>query len=215
MAFQHMKGHDHRPKTSMSLFYKPLARGIRPLMSNICILLADGFEELEAVTIIDVLRRSGVRVTLLGVAGLSVRGAHGIVLQADALLADEHHRAWDMVVLPGGQPGANTLRDNAAVQDLIKRQMERKGRMAAICAAPIALAKAGALNGKQATCYPGFEPELAHAVLQSQAVVEDGSVTTSRGPGTAIQFALALATQLAGGARADQVAHDMLVAAPR
>ncbi len=180
-------------------------------MPNVCVLLANGFEELEATALVDVLRRAGVSVTTLGVEGREVTGAHGLALRADALLSEARHRPWDMVILPGGMPGAATLKDNAAVQELLKAQNAAGKRLAAICAAPMALAKAGVLSGKRATCYPGTEPELAGATLSEERVVHDGNVFTSRGPGTAVEFALALVSDLVGHEEAAALRRQMLV----
>jgi len=180
-------------------------------MPRACVLLANGFEEIEAVTLIDVLRRAEVEVVTLGVEGLAVNGAHGITIQADETLAAGAEQTWDMVILPGGLPGAHTLRDDPAVQALIKKQHAGGGKLAAICAAPIALGRAGVLGGKRATSYPGFEAELLGADAQSDRVVRDGTVFTSRGPGTAMQFALALAEDLVGAEAAASLRAGMLV----
>jgi 4-methyl-5(b-hydroxyethyl)-thiazole monophosphate biosynthesis len=126
-------------------------------MASVAVLLAEGFEEIEAVTIIDVLRRAGIEVTTLGVASQSVTGSHGITIEADALLAQGVDRPWDLVVLPGGMPGAAHLRDDENVQALLRRQGARDGLVAAICAAPMALGQAGLLEGRRATSYPTFE----------------------------------------------------------
>ncbi len=182
-------------------------------MAKVCVLLADGFEELEAVTLIDVLRRAGAEVTTLAVTNPNVRGAHGIVMHADANLAEHQNTPWDAVLLPGGMPGAATLRDTPLVQELVQKQAKRQGLVGAICAAPIALAQAGLLDGKRCTCYPGFEKEVERggAKVHEQAVVDEGAVLTSRGPGTAMQFALTLAERLCGKSKAEGVAKDMLV----
>ncbi len=181
-------------------------------MTRVCVVLADGFEEIEAVTIVDVLRRAGIDVTLAGVAGDRVRGAHGIEVRADTTLDALPEVPWDAVVLPGGLPNATTLRDTPAVLDLLRVQASAERRVAAICAAPIALGKAGVLEGRRATCYPGFEGELTGARTEVAPVVRDGLVTTSRGPGTAMAFALALVEDLAGAERAAQLREQMLVA---
>ncbi len=177
------------------------------------ILLADGFEEIEAITLVDVLRRADVEVTLLGVFGLEVLGAHGVRVFADALLADAGGEAFEAVVLPGGMPGAKHLRDDPVVQAMLGRQLNSGGLLGAICAAPMALGLAGALQGHAATCYPGFEEHLIGAEVREQPVVEDRQVITSRGPGTAIAFALALARRLRGEGVAATVAKQLLVAA--
>ncbi len=180
---------------------------------QVAVLLADGFEEIEAVTVIDVLRRAGVDVVVLGVDGDAPVGSHGIAVKADALLADRAGGRFDVVVLPGGMPGAARLRDAPHVQRFIVDARGRGAHLAAICAAPIALGKAGALQGKRATCFPGFEAELTGAVLSHDAVVEDGDVTTSRGVGTALAFALSLVARLRGADAAQTLAVRMLVTA--
>ena len=182
-------------------------------MTRCCVLLATGFEEIEAVTVIDVLRRAGVDVVTLGLDGREVTGSHEITLQADALLADGAGQDWDVVVLPGGMPGAATLRDDARVQALVRSQHEGGGKLAAICAAPIALGKAGVLAGKTATSYPGFGDQLTGATLSEERVVldDDQRITTSRGPGTALEFALSLVEQLVDGDAAASLADAMLV----
>ncbi len=180
-------------------------------MSQVAVLLADGFEEIEAVTIVDVLRRADVQVRTLALKNKSVRGAHGITMEADALLEQEHSLNWDLVVLPGGQPGANTLRDDPRVASLIERQLGQNRKVAAICAAPIALGAHGMLKGRRATCYPGFEDQLREAKLTLDPVVVDQDITTSRGPGTAMSFALSLVEQLKGKSQADAIRKGMLL----
>jgi len=179
-------------------------------MARVCVVLANGFEELEAVTLVDVLRRAEVEVVTLGVEGKLVQGSHGICMQADATLEESGHESWEMVILPGGLPGANTLRDNDDVQSLLRRQHEVGGLLAAICAAPIALGKAGVLRGRRATCYPSFEEQLIGAETSQARIVQDGTIHTSRGPGTALDFALHLAGVLVGEERADSLAKSML-----
>ena len=120
-------------------------------MTRACVLLANGFEEIEATTVIDVLRRASVDVTTVGVEGVDVTGAHDIRYVADAALAERAGDVWDIVILPGGLPGSTTLRDSAAVQQLLRAQDSAARHLAAICAAPIALGKAGVLKGKRAT----------------------------------------------------------------
>jgi 4-methyl-5(b-hydroxyethyl)-thiazole monophosphate biosynthesis len=180
-------------------------------MSQVAVLLADGFEEIEAVTIVDVLRRADVEVRTLALKDKTVRGAHGISMQADGLLDHESQRLWDLLVLPGGQPGANTLRDDPRVASMIERQLSQNRKVAAICAAPIALGAHGMLKGRNATCYPGFENQLVGAKLSQEAVVVDGEITSSRGPGTAMNFALSLVEQLKGKAQAESIRQGMLL----
>lgn len=182
-------------------------------MKRACVLLADGFEETEAVTVIDVLRRAEIKVEVLGVEAKKCTGAHNIVIEADALLSDRKSEKFDLVVLPGGMPGAATLRDHWGVQKLVQAQHSSGGLVAAICAAPIALAKAGVLDGKRATCFPGFEAQLGAARHETSAVVRDGNVITSRGVGTALAFSLALVEALRDKPVAAELAERMLVSA--
>jgi protein deglycase len=180
-------------------------------MARAGVLLAPGFEEIEAVTIIDVLRRAEIATTIVGVSSQSVQGAHGITLQADALLEQTANEAWDLIVLPGGMPGARNLRDSAAVQALLRAQLAAKRRLAAICAAPIALSAAGALAGRRATSYPAFRAELQCAEYVEDQVVVDGPIITSRGPATALRFALRLVGELCGQEREAAIGQAMLV----
>ena len=182
-------------------------------MARVCVLLAEGFEELEAITIIDILRRAEVEVVTLSVQGsdLRVKGSHGVTVEADKALGETRAEVWDMVILPGGLPGANHLRDTAEVQQLLKQQNESGRKIAAICAAPIALGAAGILEGKKATSYPGFESELHGATCVADRVVRDGNVVTSRGPGTAIEFALEIASELASQEVARNLRKGMLL----
>lgn len=182
-------------------------------MSTAAVLLAEGFEELEAITLIDVLRRSGVAVTTLGVSERTVRGSHDVQIGADTTLEEAQARSFDALILPGGMPGAKNLRDDDLVMDFIKKHHRNNALIGAICAGPIALARAGVLDGKTATCFPGFEDEvhLGGATMDgSQDVIVDGNVITSRGPGTAMRFALALAERLAGDKKARHVGMSML-----
>lgn len=180
-------------------------------MSKVAVLLADGFEEIEAITIIDVLRRAEVDIDVVGVGGCEVTGAHRLSVRADLELGQQRG-LYEMVILPGGLPGAHNLRDHAGVQALIEQHHKAGKWLAAICAAPIVLGKAGVLQGKKATCYPGFEAELVGAKHVLERVVQDGQVITSRGPGTAIEFALHLVEILRAKQVAEEVRKGMLVA---
>ncbi len=177
--------------------------------------LADGFEEIEAVTIIDVLRRGGVDVTTASLGERSVRGAHGIIVSADATLDEAiAGDAYDAVVLPGGMPGAATLRDDSRVLAALRQVVDAGGTAAAICAAPIALEAAGLLTGRRATAYPSFRDQLVSASERSDArVVEDGPIVTSAGPGTALEFATALVARLVDGDTAAALRDGMLLGA--
>lgn len=167
-------------------------------MKTVLVLFAAGSEELETVTIVNILRRAGIQVTLAGLEAGALRGSRGIVLVPDTALDDALQHSYDMVVLPGGQPGTDSLKADKRVAGLL-RQMEQQGKyVAAICAAPSVLAYAGLLDGKRATGFPGTLDAFPLVMKHSSSVVEDGMLITSRGPGTAMDFALTLVERLAG-----------------
>ena len=174
-------------------------------MPKVLVPLAQGCEELEAVTIIDILRRAGVEVISAGLDAQPVRASHGTVLIPDTTLDAALEHDYDMVVLPGGQPGTTHLKNDARILDLVKRMAQRGNYVAAICAAPSVLAAAGLLDGKRATCYPTCLDDFSSVNLQTAAVVEDGKLITSRGPGTAMDFALTLIERLMGQAKRSEV----------
>ncbi len=178
------------------------------------VILADGFEEIEAVTPIDVLRRAGVDVTVAGLNSKTVTGAHNVRFEADVTLSN-YQELPDAVILPGGMPGAKNLGESKQVLDLVKKMDAAKKLIGAICAAPaLALTPAGVLNGKKATCYPGFEKSFTSSVRFSQdRVVVDGNVVTSRGPGTALEFALELVEKLVSREQAESLRAGLLVKA--
>lgn len=181
------------------------------MSKKVVVALADGFEEMEAATPIDVLRRAGAEVTAAGLGGRLVRGAHGLVFQADAEL-DAVGENWDLVVFPGGMPGAKHLGESPKARKLAETALASGERVAAICAAPVmTLGAWGMLKGRQATCYPGMETMFPAGVAFSpERVVVDGQVTTSRGPGTALEFALALVEQIIGRETSAALARDMV-----
>ena len=181
-------------------------------MSTAVVILADGFEEIEAVTLIDVLRRAGVEVTVAGLSGDRAKGAHGIDIVTDVLLENLSFKP-DIVVLPGGMPGSENLGKDPGVVTLLEKQHLAGRKIAAICAAPaFAPVKAGVLDGKRATCYPSFESHFDESTQAvASRVVVDGNIITSQGPGTALELALELATQLSGKATADELRSAMLV----
>jgi 4-methyl-5(b-hydroxyethyl)-thiazole monophosphate biosynthesis len=168
--------------------------------SRVLVPLATGCEELEAVTVIDLLRRAGIQVVCAGLQPGSVVASRGTVLVPDTTLDDALREEYDMVVLPGGLPGANYLQGDDRIIRLIRTMAGQGKYTAAICAAPKVLAKAGLLEGRQATCYPGSlsQAELRGVQLSDKPVVQDGTTITSRGPGTAMDFALHLIEILAG-----------------
>ncbi|MBN2802693.1 MAG: DJ-1/PfpI family protein [Deltaproteobacteria bacterium] len=171
-----------------------------------------GFEEIETVTIVDVLRRASIDVTLAALHGERVTGRSGITVKADKTLDEAlvENSTYDMIVLPGGQPNAYALRDDARIIDEIKNIEKNGGYTAAICAAPAALEKAGLLGGKEATNYPSLKKDLVSCIYSEKSVVESGRVITSRGPGTAMEFALKLVALLKGDSISDKVAADLV-----
>ena len=183
-------------------------------MATALVFLADGFEELEAVAIIDVLRRAGVLVSTCGVTGREVIGAHNVTLCADGtceLLALE---VFSAVILPGRMPGVSHLKDDLRVRLIVDRHISQGRWIGAICAAPWALASWGLLKGKNVTCYPGFQERVAEegAHIVHMSVVVDGQFITSQGPGTAVEFALKLAEVLVSGEKSAEMARAMMVA---
>ena len=180
-------------------------------MSNALITLADGFEDIEAVSIIDVLRRGGVEVVTAALGeGTSVRSAHGIRLEADARLADVLKNEYDAIILPGGGEGTENLLACAELHERLRQQKESERLVCAICAAPTVLDAAGVLDGEDVTCYPSCAPSMGRRV-QNVPVVADGLVVTGQGPGSAPLFALVILSLLEGERVAHGVANGMLV----
>ncbi len=176
-------------------------------MAKVLLPLAQGCEELEAVTIIDLLRRAGIEVVTAGLQPGIVKASRGTQLVPDTTLDTVLRDEFDMIVLPGGMPGAQHLKEDARIIGLLKKMAEQGKYTAAICAAPAVLAEAGLLAGRRATSYPGFldKIEVPGMAYLKDAVVKDGKILTSRGPGTAMDFALALIEALSGKARRDEV----------
>ena len=180
--------------------------------------VAFGSEEMETVIVVDVLRRAGTRVTLAAIGGegpneTTVTCSRGVRLEADARLEDVADERWDLIALPGGMPGAQNMAKDATLHRALERQMGERGALtAAMCASPgVVLAAKGLLHGLAATAHPGFVKNLPDAASANARVVVDGDVITSRGPGTAIEFALALVEKLYGAAKAQEVAGPMVL----
>ena len=189
-------------------------------MKTSFLFLAEGFEEIEALTAVDVLRRAGIPVKTVSItSSLQVKGAHGITVAADLLYDNTLFDAPEWLIFPGGLPGAENLSDFAPLHGLSESQMKSKsGRIAAICAAPaLVLGQHGFLKGMRATCYPGFEEKLKGAAPQAAPVVSDGKFLTANGPATAMEWALAIVGETLGKQPADEVAAGMLCypSAPR
>lgn len=178
---------------------------------RILVPLAEGFEEIEAVTIVDVLRRAGLEVTVAGLAPGPVRGAHGIAVTPDDDLGSIDASRFTMIVLPGGTTGTRNLMSDERILALVRRLSSEGRRTAAICAAPLVLHAAGVLEGVPVTSHPSVREKLTGAVVRSGPhVVRSGPVTTSQGAGTAMEFALALVADLCGEARAAELARGMV-----
>jgi protein deglycase len=180
-------------------------------MPKVVILLAEGFEEVEAVAIVDVLRRADIEVVVAGMHEGPITSSRRVRVLADTVIDTIRSEDFDMIVLPGGQPGSDNLNADARVQGLIN-EFNAKGKLiGAICAAPYVLANAGILEGKRATSYPTYKDRLGKVVYEEQSVVEDGNVMTSRGPGTALCFGLSIVARLVGKEKAQQIRQAMLL----
>ena len=181
-------------------------------MKKIAVHLADGFEEIEAISIIDVLRRAGFHVTIVSMnKSMEVNGAHEITVKADVLFEDLDYDNIDMIVLPGGMPGAANLKAHSGLREQILNFNDSEKPMAAICAAPMVFGNLDLLKEKQATCYPGFEDELHGAIITGEAVAEAGNIITGKGAGVAIKFALKIVEKFNGKEVADELGAKMIV----
>ncbi|MEM7304903.1 MAG: DJ-1 family glyoxalase III [Pseudomonadota bacterium] len=181
-------------------------------MAKVLVPLANGCEELEAVTVIDLLRRASVEVVVAGLENGPVKASRGTVLLPDILLKDTDHNHFDMIVLPGGLPGADHLAEDPVLADIINSMVQRQAYIAAICAAPKVLANSGYLDNRTATAYPGvLSQEKYPAVLISEEdLVIDGNFITSKGPGTAMVFALKLVEILCGKDKQEEIRTQLL-----
>ena len=180
-------------------------------MAKTAIFLADGFEEIEALTVVDLLRRAGIEITTVSIAeDKQVRGSHDIRVEADALMKDIDFESLDMIILPGGMPGTNNLDSCEPLKAQIQKFADAGKKLAAICAAPRIYGKMGILKGKKASCYPGNEEHLLGADPQTLEVTKDGNFITSRGMGTAIPFGLAIIEEFQGKDAADDMAAKII-----
>ena len=176
----------------------------------IYLFLANGFEEVEALCPLDLLRRSGLKVTTVGIGGDVIVGAHGIAVQAD--MPDTMYRDSkpEMIILPGGMPGASNLDASKTVESALRAAVNSNAYLAAICAAPMILGKRGYLQGKRAICFPGFEDQLQGAILATERVVTDGRVITAAGMGVALEFGLALVAAMTSRETAENLRRTVL-----
>jgi 4-methyl-5(b-hydroxyethyl)-thiazole monophosphate biosynthesis len=182
-------------------------------MATVAICLAEGFEEFEAVTVIDMLRRAGADLSIVGVTGAQVTGAHRIKIATDLTLKKAADKEWDLIVLPGGEPGCTNLQESKELKAWVEAHVEAKKVVAAICAAPAVLARWGLLKGKMVTCYPSSKADLAKhgAHYVGDYVVRDGQFITSRGPGTSVEFAMRLISDFISKEACNQLVSDMLL----
>ncbi|MCK5002478.1 MAG: DJ-1/PfpI family protein [Gammaproteobacteria bacterium] len=179
-------------------------------MSRALVPLAQGCEELEAITITDLLVRAGVDVTTAGLDDQTVIASRGTHIIPDTNIETVKNELFDLIVLPGGLPGADHLRDDIRLQTLLQQHAQNNKLIAAICAAPRALAAAGLLEGKKITCYPGALDEYPQLDVRSTAIEIDGQIITSRGPGTAMDFALTLIELLKGLEKCTEIEHQLV-----
>lgn len=180
-------------------------------MPKILLPLAEGFEEIEALAIVDVLRRAKIEVVIAGLHPGAVSSARNISIIPDTTIDTISSDGFDMIILPGGQPGTDNLNTDGRIHKLLKEFQAAGKLIGAICAAPIILAAAGLLSGKRATSYPSYSGKLEGAAYEDRTVVTDGNIMTSQGPGTAITFALAIVTRLVGSRTSEEVSKAMLV----
>ncbi|MBE6767466.1 MAG: DJ-1/PfpI family protein [Ruminococcaceae bacterium] len=175
----------------------------------IYVFLADGFEEVEALAPVDIMRRAGLSVQTVGIGGRTVTGAHGITVTADVTEETLTPDDIEAVVLPGGMPGTKNLEASGTVATVLEKAVQEGVLIAAICAAPSVLGHRGILRGKRATCYPGFESALEGAVLTDGGVVRDGNVLTACGAGVALEFGFQLVSALCSEEKADSLREAM------
>ncbi len=182
-------------------------------MSKVAVLLAPGYEELEAVTVIDVLRRAGVDVIIAGLVPDPIPSARNVRIVPDTTIDNlsVDDLDLDLVILPGGLPGVENLKKDERVKQLVIKMLEKGKKAAAICAAPTALACFGILRDKEATVYPALKNEISGANYKDEPVVVDGNIITSQGPGTALPFAFKLVEILINKEKAEEVANQMLI----
>ena len=179
-------------------------------MSKVYVFMADGTEEVEALTVIDLLRRAKVDVVTVSVMeSKQIISSHKIGIAADELYGESDYMDGDMIVLPGGMPGTTHLKNHEALREVLFAYKDAGKHLAAICAAPSVFGANGMLEGKKAICYPGFEEELKGAVVTNQGVVADGQFVTSKGLGTAIDFSLELITRLVNAETAENIAKSI------
>jgi len=181
-------------------------------MEKVCIHLANGFEEIEALAVVDILRRAEIATEIVSITGQKeVTGAHDITVIADSLFEEVNYEEVKMILLPGGMPGSRNLDQHQGLRNQIKNFHTNGKPLGAICAAPLVLGSAGVLKGKAATCYPGFEKELPGAKVSGQPIIRDGNIITGKGAGYAMHFALEIVKILKDNATAEHIKNAMFI----
>ncbi len=180
-------------------------------MSRVYVFLAEGFEEIEGLTVVDLLKRAKIETEMVSVMGTrQVTGSHGITVTADSLFEENNYENAELLVLPGGMPGTLNLGNHKGLCALLKKHYGEEKKLAAICAAPSILGQLGFLKGREAVCYPGFEEKLDGAILCASKTAVDGNITTAKGMGAAIDFSLKLIEQLADQETADRISDAII-----
>jgi len=180
-------------------------------MAKVYVFFANGFEEVEALTPVDVFRRAGIEVCTVSITGSDfVKSAHNVVIKADKIFEECRFDDADLLILPGGMPGATHLNEHQGLRDLLVEHNLRHKKIGAICAAPLVLGNLGLLEGKKATCYPGFENYLTGAKYTAELVTVDTNITTGEGPAASFEFAYTLLRQIAGSQPVEQISEGMM-----
>lgn len=179
-------------------------------MKKVAVVLAKGFEEVEALVVVDLLRRAEIYVDTVALDEIEVYGSHGILVQGDEVFEDTEFSQYDMIVLPGGMPGTLNLREHLGLREVLKQFDRQEKWIGAICAAPLVLSRCGILHHRKFTCYPSVESQIPEGVFERKEVVRDGHVITSRSLGSGISFALTLIEVLAGTEKKREVATSIV-----
>lgn len=205
------KKHYGREWGIQKIFMDLIKERMNRIMSKVYIFFADGFEDIEGLTVVDLMRRAGIDIQTVSIKETKeIRTSHGIDLLTDRIFGECDFSDADMLVIPGGMPGTKYLGAFEPLTDLLKSFYNKGGKIAAICAAPTVFAQLGFLKGRRATAYPSCMGQLGEAIVTEDSVVTDGNVTTSRGLGTAIDFALSLIEQLEDAQKAGEIAKSIV-----
>ena len=204
------KKHYGREWGIQKIFMDFIKERMNRIMSKVYIFFADGFEDIEGLTVVDLLRRAKVPVHMVSIQGKQAKGSQGIVIETEIGIAEVSEQIGDYLVLPGGMPGTLHLKEHAGLCRLLNQEEKKEKHIAAICAAPSVLGELGMLKGKRACCYPSFEEKLNCLEVSYEPVVTDGRITTSRGMGTAVRFSLELVSVLYGKEKADEIAESIV-----